>query len=441
MKRCTILIIMMILPIMVNAKDITSECKIKIGYSPTKNVTDDDESTFLTKEKSYALTVECNENIKNVYIKYNEHSTKGKILFDNYENIVGQNGYLHELIKVNNNVTSFKIQYEDEFSIADIYIYNDNDLPDMVQDWKSLDTADLMLFATHSSDEQLFFAGLLPTYGDAGKKIQVVYFTKHTDSVLRYHELLDGLWAVGIKYYPVISDFPADDTVTKDGALLNLQNAGFSLEDVVKYEVTQIRKYKPYVVVGHDEKGEYSNGQHILNTFVLKSAYKLAYDKTYTIDGVGYEPWQIQKLYLHLYNDNAITLDFDTPLTSFGGKTAYEVSKIGYSYHLSQQNSSYATWIYGKNNSYTSANQIKAYSPCKYGLYYSAVGDDELKTNMFENVKDIKKTNEKLKNEDSENKNTTIDVNNQSTASKVILYVAIAAVLAVVIVLIITLVK
>ena len=69
---------------------------------------------------------------------YHDHATKGKILFDNYENIVGQNGYLHELIKVNNNVNTFKIQYEDEFSIADIYIYNDNKLEGVVIDRKQL---------------------------------------------------------------------------------------------------------------------------------------------------------------------------------------------------------------------------------------------------------------------------------------------------------------
>lgn len=442
MKRFIVLIIIMILPIMVNAKDITNECKIKVGYYPTKDITDDNFSTFLTKSKNYALSVECEENIKNVYIMYHDHATKGKILFDNYENIVGQNGYLHELIKVNNNVNTFKIQYEDEFSIADIYIYNDDNLPDMVQDWKNLDTADLMLFTTHADDEQLFFAGLMPTYVDAGKKIQVVYFTRHTNNVLRYHELLNGLWAVGIKYYPVVSDFPDAWATTRDGALLNLQNAGFSLEDAIKYEVTQIRKYKPYVVVGHDEKGEYSHGQHMLNTYVLESAYKLAYDKNYTIEGVGYEPWEIQKLYLHLYKENPIVLDYDKPLSSFGGKTAYEVSKIGYSYHLSQQYTWFTDWLNGKNNSFTSATQIKTYSPCEYGLYYSAVGEDEEKNNMFENVKDVKNTKEPIKDDQNQDQNTTVDINNNnSLGSNILLYVAIGIVLVIIIILIISLVR
>ena len=48
MKRFIVLIIIMMLPIMVNAKDITNECKIRLGYYSTKDITDDNFSTFLT---------------------------------------------------------------------------------------------------------------------------------------------------------------------------------------------------------------------------------------------------------------------------------------------------------------------------------------------------------------------------------------------------------
>jgi len=58
-------------------------------------------------------------------------------------------------------------------------------------------------------------------------------------------------------------------------------------------------------VVGHDEKGEYSHGQHILNTDVLKKAIKEAANGDYHADN---DPWQISKLYLHLYNQNQINL-------------------------------------------------------------------------------------------------------------------------------------
>lgn len=386
MKKILIIIAMMF-PYMVQAEEITNKCNITIGNSSNEKITDNNYKTYVNKSKEDILTIECDNDIKNIYIIYHKEATKGKIITNNQKIDVGKNNYLHELIKIDTSKKAI-IEYENNYSIADIYIYNDDNLPEMVQNWETLDTADLMLFSTHSDDEHIFFAGLLPTYVNEGKKIQIVYFTKHIDNVYRYHELLNGLWAAGIKYYPVISKFPDAWSTTKDEALKNLERKGFTLEDVIKFEVTQIRKYKPYVIVGHDEDGEYSHGQHILNTYVLKEAYKLASDKSYEVSAL--EPWQIQKLYLHLYKENPIELNLDTPLDTFNGKTAYEVSKKAYTYHLSQQYTWFTDWLNGKNKEFTKATQIKKYSPCKYGLYYSNVGNDIDKNNMFENVKDTK---------------------------------------------------
>ena len=73
-------------------------------------------------------------------------------------------------------------------------------------------------------------------------------------------------------------------------------------------------------------------------------------------------------------------------LSILAGKTAYEVSKEGYSKHLSQQWTWFTDWINGKNNNYTKATDIKTYSPVKYGLFYSNVGEDVQKNDMLENI-------------------------------------------------------
>ena len=79
-------------------------------------------------------------------------------------------------------------------------------------------------------------------------------------------------------------------------------------------------------------------------------------------------------------------MDYDIPLDYFGGKTAYEVSKIGYSYHKSQQYTWFTKWLNGPHNSYTSIKQITTYSPTIFGLYYTTVGEDVNKNDMFENI-------------------------------------------------------
>lgn len=439
MKRKFILfIITLCIPCLVAAKDITSECDITINTARQKELKDEDYNTYITKSSNSSVKVSCPEKIKNIYIVYHDKAVKGRILFENSENLVGQKGYLHELVKVNNNVNSFKLSYEEKYSLADIYLFTDDELPDYVQDWSTLETADLMLFSTHADDEQLFFAGLLPKYVDARKDVQVVYFTNHFDNKMRYHELLNGLWAVGIKNYPLISTFPDAYSKTRDGAIMNLTEAGFKIEDLLKFQVDAIRKYKPYVVVGHDENGEYGHGQHILNTYILETAYKKAMDKTFDEESVkNYGTWEIQKLYLHLYPENTLCLDYDVPLKSFDGKTAYEVSKIGYSKHISQQGTSFTEWLNGKNNQFTSVKEIKTYNPCEFGLYYSGVGDDVVKDDLFENVKDVK--NQPIKDEDKKDEDINIDKNTEiKTTNDGILYVAIGIVVIVIIILLIS---
>ena len=92
------------------------------------------------------------------------------------------------------------------------------------------------------------------------------------------------------------------------------------------------------------------------------------------------------KTYLHLYGENKITMNWDIPLSRFGGMTAYEVSKLGYACHLSQQYTWFTKWLKGSGDSYTSATQIKSYKPTEYGLYRTTVGCDTVGGDFFENL-------------------------------------------------------
>ena len=80
-------------------------------------------------------------------------------------------------------------------------------------------------------------------------------------------------------------------------------------------------------------------------------------------------------------------MDFDTPQDCFDGLSAFQVSqKYGYPCHVSQQPTWFTQWINGYSGEITKASQIKTYNPCQYGLYFSTVGEDKNKNDMFENV-------------------------------------------------------
>ena len=110
-------------------------------------------------------------------------------------------------------------------------------------------------------------------------------------------------------------------STTLQGAISNLKSSGLTEEDALKFQVEMIRRFRPQVVVGHDEKGEYSHGQHILNTHLLKQAIDKANDTSFDEATYSkYGNWQISKLYLHLYEENPIIMDYDIPLDYFSRK-------------------------------------------------------------------------------------------------------------------------
>lgn len=422
MKRILFLLALFF-PISVLAEDITSTSKITIDNNVSAKINDKNENTFVTVNKEAIIKITSDEEIHGIYIIYEQKSINGNIFNEIKSAKIAKNGFLHEYINIEKNIGPSKevsIKYDDTVKIGEIYVLSKGELPDYVEKWdEPCEEADLLLFSTHSDDEQLFFAGLMPHYINKGAKVQVVYFTNHNDNPKRLHEQIHGLYTVGIRNYPIIGFIPDAWSDNLNWALKNLEKAGYSEEDAIRFEVEMIRRFKPLVVVGHDELGEYSHGQHILNTHVLKKALELANDSEYDSESYkNFGLWDTPKTYLHLYKENKIIMNYDEPLELFNGKTAYEVSKEGYSKHLTQQYTWFTKWLTGINSSgvgtpYKTASQIKKYSPCEFGLYKTTVGQDVNKNDMFENLtlrKDEKK--EKIDNNakekiDNSEKNTS----------------------------------
>ncbi|MBR4799106.1 MAG: PIG-L family deacetylase [Clostridia bacterium] len=265
------------------------------------------------------------------------------------------------------------------------------DPPADVQIWEDMcEEADLLICTTHSDDEQLFFAGIMPHYSAMGYEIQVVYFTDHNNYPPRRRELLAGLWECGIRHYPYIN-YAFSDAYSEsvEGALYNLKALdGRNYDDAVAFQVEMIRRFKPLVIAGHDINGEYGHGQHKLNSKSLCEAVELAGNALIHPESAEkYGVWTPKKLYLHLYGKNQITLDFlDVPMDRLGGLTPFQVTQKGFSHHASQHWTWFKTWIYGNSGEIVKAAQITKYSPMKWGLYFSTVGEDTVKNGFFENV-------------------------------------------------------
>ena len=159
-------------------------------------------------------------------------------------------------------------------------------------------------------------------------------------------------------------------------------------EELLSFVVAQIRRFRPIVAVGHDLQGEYGHGMHQVYADLLTKAVKISNDpNAFPESAQQYGTHGISKLYLHLYGDNCVTMDYDKPLAAFDGMTAFEVSqKVCFPLYKTQQWPMFTEWLYGKNNEITKASQIQTYSPTQFGLYYSTVGEDVNRNDLFENV-------------------------------------------------------
>ena len=387
--KLLIILLLIIIPLNTKARETTNESIISVENMDSQKLTDNNENTFITIKKGTKINFTSNTNIYGIYIRYELKSAQGKLNSNEISKNIGENNFLHEYIDLKDYPnTQYNLIYDDDVSIGEINIIGAGDIPDFIEIWEPpLKEADLLLLSTHADDEQLFFLGLLPTYVAKGANVQVAYFTNHNDNPKRLHEQLHGLYVVGIRNYPIIGPIPDAFSKNLDDAIKNINKHNISLDDAINYQIELIRRFKPQVIVGHDENGEYSHGQHILNTHTLKLALEKSNDPTFHPESAEkYGTWNVPKTYLHLYHKNQITMDYDTKLDYFNGLTAYEVSKKGYKEHHSQEWTWFTKWINGKNNEYTKATDIKTYSPIKFGLYRSLVGADVGKNDMFENL-------------------------------------------------------
>ncbi len=341
-----------------------------VEWTDTAAITDDNIRTHAGGE-NVKMSIVSDESMTGIYIKFNSPPSPGTL---DSSTTISENGFLHEFIPLRSSTAVLEWESAD---ICDIYIFEGNGIfPEWIQSWSvGSDQTDLLLLATHSDDDQLFFAGLLPLYtSKGGINVQVAYFINHYDTYNRTHELLDGLWHCGVTTYPEISPFPDGYSESIDEASGYLLSQGFDKTAIEDYHKMLLEKYKPLVVVLHDFDGEYGHGAHKLATKSFVEAVES-----------GVSEHTPEKIYVHLYPENKITLDIDTPLNNLGGKTPFQVSQEAFGFHKSQHWTWFYSWIYGKNSDITMSSQIRSYNPANYGLYFSSVGNDT-SNDILENV-------------------------------------------------------
>ena len=348
------------------AKELTQQTTVTSEDDPEglANLTDKNMATRYVCAAGTTVKLECDEPASQLYVILDRPVEGYTVSFGGKTLQCGKDGFLHEYIALGEAAKEIELTFTAEKTmVCELYLFGEGETPDWVQKWMPpYEDADMLLLPTHADDEHLWFGGTMPYYaGELGRRVQVAYMTNHWGDRRRPHELLNGLWLVGVRAYPVISDFPDAYAETLEQA-----ESIYGRENILEWQVEQLRRFKPEVVIAQDIDGEYGHGAHRLNAATALEAAPLAADAAvFPESAEKYGVWELPKLYMHLYPENQLVMDWSVPLESFGGKTGLEMAKEGYLEHESQQ----YCWFEVKDSGKLDCR--------KFGLAYTTVVTDD----------------------------------------------------------------
>jgi LmbE family N-acetylglucosaminyl deacetylase len=258
------------------------------------------------------------------------------------------------------------------FGLSEIFVLGEGKTPGFVQKWAEPDgESDLLVFFAHPDDEALFMGGTIPVYAGE-KKMDVIACTISSTSRTRRSELLNSLWTMGMRNYPVFGTFQ-----DKHSTKLTTAYTFFGEANVKRFVVELFRAYKPTVVVTHDLAGEYGHGMHQMCADASIYAFDAAANpEKFPESAAEQGTWQVSKLYLHMYPENPVEMDWDKPLSAFSGRTGFEMAQEGYSKHMSQH----------RLEQFKVEPRDSARSSYRFGLARSVVGPDVNKDDFLENI-------------------------------------------------------
>ena len=382
------------------AQEITAQCAItvKSGAAKVERLTDRDWATPNITEKTKNPYVQVNAPadvpIYGVYVCFGSALTPWEIQAGRggqWETVYESEGlYAHEYAALPQGEMELRIRPTVQkaviFNVTELFAFGPGDVPAWVQQWQPApQKADLLVLVGHPDDEILFLGGTIPYYaGERKMNVVVAYLTCGTNSKgteVRRSELLNGLWAMGVRTYPVFGGFW--DAYSKS---LDKAYKEWGKNNVYKWVVGLLRQYRPDVVVSHDVNGEYGHGAHRVCADALMQCIPGAADESAYPDSAKFGPWQVKKLYLHLYRQNAVTMDWDQPLSAFGGRTGYQVAADAYTQHQSQAEKGQKNPDTGKFELFQVEPRDSKTSSYSFGLAYTAVGPDEAGDDFFEHI-------------------------------------------------------
>lgn len=319
------------------------------------------------------IEVSCSRPMLALYVIWEKPPGEWTLMYGDISRKMGTSGFLHEYCDLKlKGAKTCTLTVSKGASICGLWAFGAGALPHDVQVWNPpCKEADMLILSTHADDEILYLGGPMVIYANKpGVKVQVAYMRKFRGKEnIREHEKLDGLWECGVNNYPTCGDFYGLYSMKLEDAM-----AFYDYDAIVAFVTEQIRMFKPPVCVTQDFNGEYGHCGHKIFVKAVSDAVASSGSDAFCPESAAlYGTWDVPKTYMHLYEQDSITLNLRVPVNNHDSRTALEILKDAYAKHVSQQ---YCTF---------KVDDEYKHSPGRFGLYRSAVGADN-GSDMLEHV-------------------------------------------------------
>ena len=364
------------------ALDLTAECTFTLGGKQAgKGLTDRKFTSYMESQsmKNPALVMESKNPVYGLYLCFQKMPEAYEIqteLDGEWVTVAeGDTRFAHVyyaldgLTKVRVRALGDKKQV---MGFNEVYAFGEGNVPNWVQRWEETpEKADVLFVITHPGEELLYLGGAIPYYAREKEASTAVACFSYANTTRR-SELLNGLWSMGYRHYPILGNF--NTAKTKD-AKSAYKNAGE--EAVLSWLTGVYRQVRPEVVVGPDLQGEGKNGQRMMLADACVRCVDLAADAAQYPNAEGdTEGWLVRKLYLHLYaGESQIEFDWTQPMVKLGNKAGRELAYYAYLYHKTQDDQDATVFGTGAEYDYG-----------RFGLVSSIVGEDTACDDFLENI-------------------------------------------------------
>ena len=357
-----------------DALELTNECTLSLsGVKNPKSLTDRKFTTYSESKqgKNPSLTISSPTPVYGLYLCFQKKPESYEIQIrrgGDWETVCEGNAFIHAFYALDG-AGEIRVYAQGDrkqiMGFNEVYVFGEGRIPGWVQRWEPTpEKSDILFVTAHPEEELLYLGGAIPYYASEKQRTVAVCCMSYANTTRR-SELLNGLWSMGYRNYPVIGDFKTAKAKGVKAAYKTI-DAKNGEEVLVSWLSEVLAATKPEVAVGPDENGEGGNGQRQMLADACRKAFDAAADR-----------WQVKKLYLHLYGgpENQVQFDWYQPMEKLGGRTGMGLAYYAYLYHKTQDDQERS--VYREGLEY----------PCNtFGLAESLVGEDLLHDDFLENI-------------------------------------------------------